>query len=228
MDFFWCYFILIRVLLIFQFHLRILSMFFYSSNLPRHPDIVHCCSHYAKSRPLSSDCTNNIYVVCPRDLQPCVHVSTGSWELGWVLCDIWVSLDVLLCTASILSLGAISIDRYLAVTQPLIYSRRRRSKRLALAMILAVWLAAAAITCPPIFGWYLFCLSLLLSICTTLPKVGRWRPKILSEITHLMVMSDFELHRSCNVNFQMGSRTCSSSHAKIILHLFVEWFKEKG
>jgi tyramine receptor len=73
--------------------------------------------------------------------------------LGWVLCDIWVSLDVLLCTASILSLGAISIDRYLAVTQPLIYSRRRRSKRLALAMILAVWLAAAAITCPPIFGW---------------------------------------------------------------------------
>ncbi|XP_059489188.1 tyramine receptor 1-like isoform X2 [Neocloeon triangulifer] len=78
----------------------------------------------------------------------------GSWELGWVLCDIWVSLDVLLCTASILSLGAISIDRYLAVTQPLIYSRRRRSKRLALAMILAVWLAAAAITCPPIFGWY--------------------------------------------------------------------------
>lgn len=78
---------------------------------------------------------------------------TGSWELGWIMCDIWVSLDVLLCTASILSLGAISIDRYLAVTQPLIYSRRRRSKRLALAMILAVWLAAAAITCPPIFGW---------------------------------------------------------------------------
>jgi hypothetical protein len=69
------------------------------------------------------------------------------------MCDIWVSLDVLLCTASILSLGAISIDRYLAVTQPLIYSRRRRSKRLALAMIFAVWLAAAAITCPPIFGW---------------------------------------------------------------------------
>ncbi|XP_023718903.1 probable G-protein coupled receptor No18 isoform X2 [Cryptotermes secundus] len=78
----------------------------------------------------------------------------GSWELGWVLCDIWISLDVLLCTASILSLCAISVDRYLAVTQPLNYSRRRRSKRLALLMILAVWLAALAITCPPIFGWY--------------------------------------------------------------------------
>ncbi|PSN44207.1 Octopamine receptor [Blattella germanica] len=78
----------------------------------------------------------------------------GKWELGWVLCDIWISLDVLLCTASILSLCAISVDRYLAVTQPLNYSRRRRSKRLALLMILAVWLAALAITCPPIFGWY--------------------------------------------------------------------------
>ncbi|KAM8706019.1 hypothetical protein ACLKA7_010331 [Drosophila subpalustris] len=82
-----------------------------------------------------------------------VHL-TGSWQLGWVLCDIWISLDVLLCTASILSLCAISVDRYLAVTQPLTYSRKRRSKRLALLMILIVWILALAITCPPILGWY--------------------------------------------------------------------------
>ncbi|XP_063706203.1 probable G-protein coupled receptor No18 [Culicoides brevitarsis] len=79
---------------------------------------------------------------------------TGTWGLGWILCDIWISLDVLLCTASILSLCAISIDRYLAVTQPLNYSRRRRSKRLALTMILVVWVLALAITCPPLIGWY--------------------------------------------------------------------------
>ncbi|GLV35850.1 Tyramine receptor [Carabus blaptoides fortunei] len=78
----------------------------------------------------------------------------GSWQLGWILCDIWISLDVLLCTASILSLCAISVDRYLAVTQPLNYSRKRRSKRLALSMILVVWIAALAITCPPILGWH--------------------------------------------------------------------------
>nr|ASA47152.1 tyramine receptor [Nilaparvata lugens] len=78
----------------------------------------------------------------------------GSWEMGRILCDVWISLDVGLCTASILSLCAISIDRYFAITQPLNYTRRRRSKRLALIMILVVWVAAVAITCPPIFGWY--------------------------------------------------------------------------
>ncbi|XP_055377489.1 uncharacterized protein LOC129609541 [Condylostylus longicornis] len=82
-----------------------------------------------------------------------VHI-LDSWPLSWVLCDIYISLDVLLCTASILSLCAISVDRYLAVTQPLTYSRKRRSKRLALIMILIVWLLALAITCPPILGWY--------------------------------------------------------------------------
>ncbi|XP_063629745.1 probable G-protein coupled receptor No18 [Cydia splendana] len=82
-----------------------------------------------------------------------VHI-TGKWELGWILCDIWISLDILLCTASILSLCAISVDRYLAVTRPLSYSRRRRSKKLALTMIFFVWISAMAVTCPPMFGWY--------------------------------------------------------------------------
>ena len=77
---------------------------------------------------------------------------TGRWYFGKIICEIWVSFDVMLCTASILNLCCISLDRYFAITKPLEYTTKR-SKRLALAMIAVVWVAAVVITCPPIFGW---------------------------------------------------------------------------
>lgn len=75
-----------------------------------------------------------------------------SWKLGLILCDLWVSSDVLLCTSSILNLTCISVDRYMAITKPLTYTAYR-SKFLARVMILLVWVVSAVITCPPIFGW---------------------------------------------------------------------------
>ena len=77
---------------------------------------------------------------------------TGTWQLGIILCDLWISTDVMLCTASILNLCCISLDRYFAITRPLMYATKR-SKRLALIMIANVWLLSVIITCPPIFGW---------------------------------------------------------------------------
>lgn len=75
-----------------------------------------------------------------------------SWKLGLILCDLWVSSDVLLCTSSILNLTCISVDRYMAITRPLTYTAYR-SKFLARIMILLVWITSIVITCPPIFGW---------------------------------------------------------------------------
>ncbi|VVC33145.1 Neuropeptide Y receptor family,G protein-coupled receptor, rhodopsin-like,GPCR, rhodopsin-like, 7TM [Cinara cedri] len=83
-----------------------------------------------------------------------VYHIIDKWTFGPLICDIWVSLDVCLCTASILSLCAISIDRYFAITKPLRYSKKRRSKRLASLMILVVWALSLIITFAPLFGWY--------------------------------------------------------------------------
>ncbi|XP_076345874.1 octopamine receptor-like [Tachypleus tridentatus] len=75
------------------------------------------------------------------------------WPLGRITCELWISLDVLLCTASILNLCCISLDRYFAITSPMRYVVKRNS-RLALVMIAGVWILSVLITCPPLFGWH--------------------------------------------------------------------------
>ena len=80
-----------------------------------------------------------------------VYEISRVWFLHSEVCDMWISFDVLCCTASILHLVAIAIDRYWAVTS--IDYMRRRSARRILLMILAVWVAALTISIPPLFGW---------------------------------------------------------------------------
>ena len=76
----------------------------------------------------------------------------GQWVLGQIFCDTWTSLDVMLCTASILNLCMISVDRYFVITRPFQYAMKRTPKRMAL-MITCVWLSSALISIPPLFGW---------------------------------------------------------------------------
>ncbi|XP_061582017.1 histamine receptor H2a [Cololabis saira] len=75
------------------------------------------------------------------------------WPLGPVFCNFYISMDVMLCTASILTLLAISVDRYLAVTLPLRYTSLVLPWRVAVAMA-GVWTVSVAVSFLPIqMGW---------------------------------------------------------------------------
>ncbi|XP_038219690.1 5-hydroxytryptamine receptor 1-like [Zerene cesonia] len=78
-----------------------------------------------------------------------VYDLMGSWPFGPVICDFWVSSDVLSCAASILNLCMISVDRYYAITKPLEYGVKRTPRRM-LFCVFIVWMSAAFISLPPV------------------------------------------------------------------------------
>ncbi|XP_025027707.1 D(4) dopamine receptor isoform X2 [Python bivittatus] len=75
----------------------------------------------------------------------------GVWSLSMVLCDALMTMDVMLCTASIFNLCAISVDRFIAVSIPLNYNRRQIDLR-QLILLSTTWIFAFAVASPVIFG----------------------------------------------------------------------------
>ncbi|KAH8257764.1 hypothetical protein KR038_000377 [Drosophila bunnanda] len=76
----------------------------------------------------------------------------GYWIFGSWWCDIHSAMDVLLCTASIMNLCLISLDRYWSITKAVDYLKSRTPARAAV-MITAVWIMSAVICIPPLLGW---------------------------------------------------------------------------
>ncbi|KFP08235.1 5-hydroxytryptamine receptor 1A-alpha, partial [Calypte anna] len=76
----------------------------------------------------------------------------NKWTLGQVTCDIFISLDVLCCTSSILHLCAIALDRYWAITDPIDYVNKRTPRRAAV-LISLTWVIGFLISIPPMLGW---------------------------------------------------------------------------
>jgi len=63
----------------------------------------------------------------------------GYWPFGRLLCRIWVSADVISCTASIVTLCGISADRYVGVSKPLQYRSIMTHRRLITSSVI-VWI----------------------------------------------------------------------------------------
>ncbi|XP_011049492.1 PREDICTED: dopamine D2-like receptor isoform X2 [Acromyrmex echinatior] len=78
-------------------------------------------------------------------------VVNGSWSLPGFVCDFYIAMDVTCSTSSIFNLVAISIDRYIAVTQPIKYAKHKNNRRVWLTILL-VWAISAAIGSPIVLG----------------------------------------------------------------------------
>lgn len=76
----------------------------------------------------------------------------GCWVFGRVFCNIWAAVDVLCCTASILSLCIISVDRYIGVKHCLKYPSIM-TERKAVAILVLVWVSSTVISVGPLLGW---------------------------------------------------------------------------
>uniref|UniRef100_A0A3B4GXS4 5-hydroxytryptamine receptor 1D n=1 Tax=Pundamilia nyererei TaxID=303518 RepID=A0A3B4GXS4_9CICH len=79
-----------------------------------------------------------------------VYTVSKTWSLGQIVCDIWLSSDITFCTASILHLCVIALDRYWAITHALEYSKRRTMRRAGI-MVGVVWVISISISMPPLF-----------------------------------------------------------------------------
>ncbi|XP_058254249.1 5-hydroxytryptamine receptor 1B [Hemibagrus wyckioides] len=79
-----------------------------------------------------------------------LYTVSRTWTLGQVVCDIWLSSDITCCTASILHLCVIALDRYWAITDAVEYAKRRTTSRAA-AMVATAWVIAISISLPPFF-----------------------------------------------------------------------------
>ncbi|RWS06268.1 5-hydroxytryptamine receptor-like protein, partial [Dinothrombium tinctorium] len=93
--------------------------------------------------------TTDLILACTVMPLGVLYAISGKWTFGAKICEVWTSADVLCCTASLLHLVAIAVDRYWAVTN--VEYIRQRSAVIIGKMITAVWAVAIFTSLAPIF-----------------------------------------------------------------------------
>ncbi|KAL9988730.1 hypothetical protein ACROYT_G003209 [Oculina patagonica] len=94
-----------------------------------------------------------VTVVAPIDIE--VFFIQGDWLHGEIMCEIWSTVFLVTVPASILTLLAVSIDRYKSLSDPLNKFRRTRfmTRKKALMIIFLIWTYSVVFASVPLMGW---------------------------------------------------------------------------
>ena len=77
------------------------------------------------------------------------------WKHGEIMCEAWITVYLITVPTSILTLLAVSVDRYKSLSDPLNRFRRSRfmTRKRAFIISLIIWLYSLLIALLPIMGW---------------------------------------------------------------------------
>lgn len=79
----------------------------------------------------------------------------GQWRHGETMCNVWTTLYLIVVPTSILTLLAVSIDRYKTLSDPLNKYRKTRfmTRKRAIVVVTALWLYSVVFALIPQMGW---------------------------------------------------------------------------
>uniref|UniRef100_UPI00398E90FA 5-hydroxytryptamine receptor 6 n=1 Tax=Pristiophorus japonicus TaxID=55135 RepID=UPI00398E90FA len=131
----------------------------------------------------------------------------GRWVLQSGFCSVWYSFDVMCCSASILNLCVISLDRYLLIISPLKYKLRMTSCR-ALVLISTTWTLAASASFLPIeMGWHE--MDFEAQAFNSTPEVEAAQCRLLVSLPYALIAS--------SLTFFLPSVAISFTYCRILL-----------